>query len=759
MILLDWGLKDRPDFIDPCRTRFASNLAAFGPQWRGMISSLSPTGLRRISIAENPESRASAGIGSKTMNRIRVVVVGGGFAAVQFAKTLRKKLRPSECEILLFNRENHMVFHPLLADVAGASINPDSAATPLRQMLPGVECLTERVQRIDLASSEIEFDDGSGVLSRLHYDHVVIACGAESNLSIIPGMTEHAFGFKVMRDAIDLRQHIVRQMEKAEASSDPDRRRWHLSFVVVGAGFSGVEVAGEINELVRSSTRFYRNFRRDDIVVTLVHNHDHILPEVAPTLGEFARKKMERAGTTILLNTRAAAATNEGIQLNDGRMLRGATIVCTIGTAPSPLVQNLDVPKEHGRIRTTPEMRIEGQANAWALGDCALILNAFDNQPSPTTGQFAERQGRQAALNLVRLLKSQPTQPFRFKALGQLCSIGGYQAVAEIFGMRISGFFAWILWRGVYLFKLPTWSRRIKVGLDWAWDVLFPRDLSFLNTDSAQQLIHAYYRPGDFIHHQGEAARVFSIIEEGEVEVLQTTEGGTEPKLVAVLGQGDFFGEGALLGNRPHETSTRARTAVRLRQLGSALFSQITGTFTPFRELVSKAVLRRSGDFWLRMPLAKSILDREPLASLLDPLPAKPLYKDTTLQDAIRALDESSSGELLILDEKQRLWGTFDRSDVHDILALIAAIPFEKREGFSEWHVSDFLPANPVYVTLEDPAIVAAGTMLGRGRSWLPVVESKDNPRPVGYVRGERLVDCMAQKVAHSKAKGTHASD
>jgi len=135
------------------------------------------------------------------MKPLRVVIVGGGFAAVQFAKTLRGKLRPSECEILLFNRENHMVFHPLLADVAGASINADAAAAPLRQMLPGAGCRTERVQRIDLPSSEIEFEDGNGALTRLPYDHVVLACGAESNLGIIPGMSDHAFAFKVMRDA------------------------------------------------------------------------------------------------------------------------------------------------------------------------------------------------------------------------------------------------------------------------------------------------------------------------------------------------------------------------------------------------------------------------------------------------------------------------------------------------------------------------------------------------------------------------------
>ena len=686
------------------------------------------------------------------MNSIRVVIVGGGFAAVQFAKTLRSKLGPSECEILLFNRENHMVFHPLLADVAGASINADAAATPLRQMLPGVGCRTERVQRIDLPSSEIEFDDGTGVLRRLHYDHVVIACGAESNLGIIPGMTEHAFAFKVMRDAIDLRQHIVRQLEQAEAASDPDRLRWHLSFIVVGAGFSGVEVAGEINELVRSSTRFYRNFKKEDVVVTLVHSQDHILPEVAPTLGEFARKKMEEAGISILLNTRAVAATHEGIELNNGKMVMGATVVCTIGTSISPLVQQLDVPKERGRIRTSSEMRIEGQTNAWALGDCALIVNSFDNKPSAPTGQFAERQGRQAALNLVRILKGEPTKPFRFKALGQLCSIGGYSAVAEMFGMRVSGFLAWFLWRGVYLFKLPTWSRRIKVALDWAWDLLFPRDLSFLNTDSAQQVYHAYYRPGDFIQRQGEPARFFSVIEEGEVEILKAAEPNTEPKIVAVLGQGDFFGEAALLGNRPHETSIRARTVVRLRQAGSALFSQIAGTFAPLREVLSQAVIRRSGDVWHRLPLTKLLLDREPLASLLDPLPAELLRKDTSLADAIRALKESSTGQLLILDEAQRLWGTLDRNDLDQVVARIAVLPTDQHGDITHSKLSDFLVVNPLYVALDDSTLVAVATMLDHGISWLPVVQSKENPRPVGYLRRERILDRMLERIGQPQA-------
>jgi NADH dehydrogenase len=689
---------------------------------------------------------------------MRVVIVGGGFAAVQFAKTLRGKLRASECEVLLFSRENHMVFHPLLADVGGASINPDAAAAPLRQMLPAVGCRTERVDRIDLASSEIEFDDGSGALARMPYDHVVVACGAESNLGIIPGMSDHAFAFKVIRDAIDLRQHIVRQMEKAEASNDADRRRWHLSFIIVGAGFSGVEVAGEINELVRSSTRFYRNFRKEDVVVTLVHSQDQVLPEVAPKLREFAKKKMQKAGITILLNTRAVAATRDGIELKDGQMLHGATTVCTIGTSISPLVQHLDVPKERGRIRTAPEMRIEGHRNAWALGDCAHIINAFDNKPSPTTAQFAERQGRQAALNLVRIVKGEPTQPFSFKALGQLCSIGGYQAVAEMMGVHISGFFAWLLWRGVYLFKLPTWSRRIKVGLDWVWDVIFPRDLSFLNTDGSQEMTHEYFRPGDFIYRQGELARTFSIIEEGEVEILQQAEQSSQLNLIAVLSKGDFFGEAALLGNRPHEKSVRARTAVRLAQIGSALFSQFAGSFSPLRDVLSKAVTRRSGDFWLRFPMGKSLLADESLASLLDPLPAQLLTKETTLADAVRALNESATGQLIVLDEKQLLWGTLDRNDLYGIVARIAVTATDTREDSSQRKLAELLPGNPVYLSLQDSVLVASVTMLDHGISWLPVVQSKDDPRPVGSLRGDKISNRLLQKIGHLQADRAQAA-
>jgi NADH dehydrogenase len=218
------------------------------------------------------------------------------------------------------------------------------------------------------------------------------------------------------------------------------------------------------------------------------------------------------------------------------------------------------------------------------------------------------------------------------------------------------------------------------------------------------------------------------------------------------LGKGDFFGEGALLGNRPHETSIRARTVVRLRQAGSALFSQIAGTFAPFRELLSKSVLRRSGDLWHRLPLTKSILEREPLASLLDSLPAELLRKDSSLADAIRALKESSNGELLILDEAQRLWGTLDRNDLDQIVARIAVLPTDQHSDITRSKLSEFLVVNRVYVALDDSSLVAVATMLDHGISWLPVVQSKDNPRPVGYLRREKILDRIIERIEHTEA-------
>jgi NADH dehydrogenase len=311
-------------------------------------------------------------------------------------------------------------------------------------------------------------------------------------------------------------------------------------------------------------------------------------------LRTFAEDEMRKAGISIELNARVSAATADGVWLKDDRQLRGATTVCTVGTGVPLLVERLDTPKERGSLLTQPDMRLVGNPHAWAIGDCARIVNAHDGELSPPTDQFAERQGRQVAENIVRVIRGEVTRPFSYKPLGVFCAIGGRNAVAEILGHRISGFVAWFLWRSVYLFKLPSWSRRVKVGADWAWDLLFARDLVNLKTDPSERVSRAYYRPGDFVFRQGEPALNFYSVENGTRDVIRTNEADGSEQLVAVIGPGDFFGEMALIEGRARSASVRARTPVEVTTLGAQVFSRISKALAPLQQRLAEAIRQRT---------------------------------------------------------------------------------------------------------------------------------------------------------------------
>jgi NADH:quinone reductase (non-electrogenic) len=667
----------------------------------------------------------------------RVVIVGGGFAGVKCARVLRSRLPRARSEIVLFNHENHTVFHPLLAEVAGASLNPDAVAAPLRQMLPSVNCRTEDVQSVDLEGRSVEYEGHDGQLRRMAYDHVVIACGSAVNLGMVPGMADHAFPLKTVGDAMALRAHVMQQLEKAEVCDDRARRRWYLSFVVVGGGYSGVESAGEINDLARGSRRFFPNIAAEDISVTIIHSRDQILPEISSELREFARAEMEKAGIRVLLNARVALATPEGVGLRDGSMIRGATVVCTIGSTMSKVVERLAVAKSRGRLVTEPDMRLKGFADAWAVGDCAEIVNGHDGEPCPPTGQFAERQGRQAARNIVSALEGEPTRPFRFKPLGQLCSIGGRTAVAELFGARISGFVAWFLWRSVYLFKLQSWSRRIKVGFDWAWELVFSRDLAHLKTDQTERVSNAYYPPGDYVFREGEPGTNFYVVEKGEVEVVRATAAAAE-EILAVLGPGDFFGEMALIDNRPRMAGVRARTPVEVVVMGRNVFSQISKSLAPLRELLAAAVRKRAASFWQRVPLAAEALASERLGVFLEPLPVAPLRPDSSFAEALSRFDERPLDFCCVVDGDERLVGILSRTD------LLRAVEGGARRNTK---VREFMVSDPIALTGEDSALLAASTMRDHDLRALPVVEDRASRRLTGYVRAEKMLQRLLDKL------------
>lgn len=667
----------------------------------------------------------------------RIIILGGGFAGVKCARTLRSKLKDEEAQIVLFNSENYMVFQPLLAEVVGASISPEPISVPLREMLPGVYCRTEDVTKIELENNCVEYSGDRSLIGRMDYDHLVIATGSDVNMGQIPGMADHSYPLKTVGDAIALRYHIIQQMENAEISDDKARRPWYMSFIIVGGGFSGVEVAGEINDLVRDTHKYYKNISEKDIKVTLVHSRDQILPEVSSSLRDFAREKMEKAGIDMVLGHRVSYVTKDGVGFADGTTIEGATVVSTVGNAPVKVVQALDVEKERGRLLTEPDMRLKGRSNVWAVGDCSVITNSYDGNICTPTGQFAERQGRQTAQNVVRVMRGEETKPFYFKPLGQLCAIGGHNAVAEFLGMRISGFVAWFLWRSVYLFKLPQLSHRVKVGFDWAWEIFYSRDLAYARVIQTERISRSHFIPGDYVFKKGDPSNNFYIIEEGEVEILKNTGDGEDEEVIAILGKGDFFGEMALLEHRKRSSSVRAKTHLEVTVIGRKVFEQISGTLAPFKDFLADAIRRRSVNVWQKLPLAYNILEGLNLSTFIKPLKTT-LSPQDTFEEAVNLLGGEDLEFCCVVEQGNKLVGVVTRTDIFRAVEN-GARPHEK--------VSGFMTSSPVVVSENDVPTLVAATMREHNLKWVPVVENLTNLYVKGYVRRDSMIIYVLERV------------
>lgn len=405
-----------------------------------------------------------------------IAIVGGGFAGATVARSLERKL-PAGWQIVLLSRENFITYNPLLPEVVGASLLPGHVIAPLRQLATRSRVYMVQVTDIDLAERTVRYlGEGTG---ELRFDELVLACGQGANLALVKGMARYALPLKTLGDSLFMRNRAIVRLEQAELQPDPALRRWLTSFVVIGGGFSGVEVAGGLADFLQASKRYYRSI--GDVQVQLVHSGDRLLPELSASLGRFAERKMRAQGIDVRLNARCASVDDRGIVLADGEVLPAGTVICTIGTAPNPLIADLPLPKVRGRLEVAADMSVRGVAGVWALGDCAAVPNAHDGSLSPPTAQFAERQARQLAANILRKLRGERTRPFSYRPLGQLSAIGHNKAVAEIFGIKVAGFAAWLLWRGFYLLKIPTLGRKARLFLEWNWAMFFPPDIAHLS--------------------------------------------------------------------------------------------------------------------------------------------------------------------------------------------------------------------------------------------------------------------------------------
>lgn len=408
------------------------------------------------------------------------VIVGGGFAGVRVARGLEKRL-PEDWEIYLLNEENYLTYKPLLPEVVGASILPSNVVAPLRQMTKRTRLRMVRVDRIDTSEKRIFYTGRKA--GTLVYDELVLACGQRPRIGIIEGMDRYGLPLNTVGDALYLRNRLLARLEQATIEPDEETRRWLTTFVVVGGGFSGVEVAGELYDFLRASAKYYKNVSIDDCRVILLHSGQRLLPELPASLGRVTEKNFDRRGIKVELESRAAAVDEHGVSLTDGRHFAGGTVISTIGTEPQPFLESIPAPAEKGRLVTQPDLCVEGLEGVWAVGDCALVPNARDGEYSPPTAQSAEQQARLLARNVAAKVAGRPTGDFTFKPRGQLASIGHTKAVAVVYGLRVSGFIGWLLWRAFYLARIPTLSRKSRLYLEWTWSMFFPPDIAHMNFD------------------------------------------------------------------------------------------------------------------------------------------------------------------------------------------------------------------------------------------------------------------------------------
>jgi NADH dehydrogenase len=529
-----------------------------------------------------------------TTRKPRILILGGGFAGVYSALELEKRLgERDDFEIVLVSKQNYFVFHPILPEVISGTIGLTDVVSPLRRMLKKTDIRVREIESIDLARKVVTLSPGFTHHSHeVAYDHLVLGLGTVTDFRGLRGLPEHAFPFKDLNDAIRLRHHVIRVLEEASIERhDMELRRQLLTFVVAGGGFSGVEVAAELNDFVKHVARNFRNLDPSEARVVLVHATGRILPELPESLGKFAEGILRKRGVEIRLNTIVEAASGVEAILADGMRVPTRTLVSTVPASPHPLIDTLTtLPKERGRVVVNGHLAVPEMPGLWALGDCAVVRNP-DGSINPPTAQHATRQAVALATNLVAGIRGGATRVYDFKGLGKMGALGRHSAVAEMLGgIKLSGFIAWFAWRTIYLMKMPGWGRRAKIAAAWAFDLVLPPDLIQLNFDPPALARGEHFEPGEMVFHEGDLGDRVYMIRNGRAQVSVETERGEQ--ILGVLGPGECFGEVAVLGNRPRSATVKCLDAMNTVAVPAADFAVLSENIPDLRasfERIAKA--------------------------------------------------------------------------------------------------------------------------------------------------------------------------
>lgn len=426
----------------------------------------------------------------------RILILGGGFAGVAVAQRLEKLLRNrQDVSISLVSRENYSLFTPMLSEVAGGGIEPSHVVNPIRAFLRRTEFREGTVTSMDLSQQQVEINHPEAhAVTTLSYDRLVLALGAVTNFHGVPGAEENAFALKSISDGQAIRDHVLSLLEEASQIVDPSDRACLLRIVIAGGGFSGAELCGALDDFISRALRYYPTIREDEIHFLLVEHGARLLPEVGPELAEYARKNLAKRGIDVRLSCGVTLATDHSVTLSSGDELPTHTLIWTAGTAPAPVIRRLSCTLDgRGAVEVDPNLEVPGFSGVFALGDCASITDHRSGKRYPPTAQHALREAGTAARNVAASLGIGTPEPFEYDAFGSLAVLGRRTAVAELKGLRFSGFLAWWLWRTVYWTKLPGIERRLRVTVDWTLDLIFPTDTAQLG--SGQSHFHPKLAP------------------------------------------------------------------------------------------------------------------------------------------------------------------------------------------------------------------------------------------------------------------------
>ena len=418
----------------------------------------------------------------------RVVVLGGGFGGVGVAQRLSQRFaRDPSVEVTLVSASNHLLFTPMLAEVASSSLEAQHVSVPIRAAAPRAVVRHAEAEAIDTAAGEVRIrSTDHGPEERLSYDHLVLALGAVPKYFNMADVERQAFSLKTLSDAVALRRHMIATLEMADTEPDAAERDRLLRVVVAGGGFAGAETVAELFDLAHSVLRYYPRIDPDDLHFVLVHAGERILPELSETLADDALKTLRGRGIDVRLHRRVSGANPTSVHLNDGTELASRTLVWSAGNRPNPLLRHVNAERDDaGAVVCDESLRVQGTSNVWAVGDCAQIPDpAHPGEACPPTAQHAARQAVTAADNVAATLqgRDERMKPYAYQSKGMIVVLGHHTAVAEVGNVRFSGLLAWLFWRAVYLAKLPGLEKKLRVFVDWTLDLFFPRDIVLADT-------------------------------------------------------------------------------------------------------------------------------------------------------------------------------------------------------------------------------------------------------------------------------------